>query len=136
MSDGGLRDRLGKAGVSIGKDDAVVLWHSTSPCGARSIIDSGAIEAKESDAIDGPAAVYLSTSPEIVAVHGGDVVLPIRIRVLDLAGETLWPAEPDQPVERIDFSVTKSPFLPLGIARDAFVDRAAETGPDWLLEDE
>jgi hypothetical protein len=114
-------------------DEAAALYHATSLEGAERIIDSGMLKAApaDPDAVEGPAAVYLSTSPAIIAVHGGQVIVPIRVRVKDLAGETRWPACADEQVERIDFSITESPYRPLAVGHEAFVDpdyNAGEAG--------
>jgi hypothetical protein len=130
VGDGELRERLKQADAEVGIDDAVALYHATSLADAKRIVDSGVLEATPADpgAVEGPATVYLSTSPAIIAVHGGQVIVPIRVRVQDLAGETRWPPHPDEPVERIDFSITESPYRPLAIGQEAFADRENNAG--------
>lgn len=114
-------------------DGAAALYHATSLAGAKRIIDSGVLEAAPADpgTVEGLAAVYLSTSPAIIAVHGGQVIVPIRVRVEDLVGATRWPPCADEPVERIDFAITESPYRPLAVGHDAFTDldnNAGEAG--------
>lgn len=129
MGDAELRERLEQAGVEVGLDDAVTLYHATSLSGAKRIIDSGALEAAANPgAIEGPATIYLSTSPAIIAVHGGQVIVPIRVPVNHLAGETRWPHCLKEPVERIDFSITESPYRPVAIGQSAFADADNNAG--------
>lgn len=118
-------------------DDAVALYHATSLAGAKRIIDSGVLKAAPAElgAVKGPATVYVSTSPAIIAVHGGEVIVPIRVRIEDLAGEARWPHCDEDPVERIDFSITESPYGPLAVGREAFADpenNAGEAGRHLL----